>query len=102
MKRRMTPGPDQFLSIGAGETVSSTFDVSDAYDMTKAGAYSIAADLYLEYAVGSVKGMNVPGKPGIQKKITHLSSPAVRFQVARRGSFKRTLGQRARSLEREN
>lgn len=53
------------------------FDVSEAYDMTKAGKYSIAVDTYLEYAVGSVKGMNEPDQPGIPIKISHLSPPPI-------------------------
>ena len=97
--KRSLPGPDEFLLMAAGQTVSSTFDVSMGYDMTKAGTYSIAVDTYLEYAVGSVKGLNVPGKPGIQTKIAHLSSPAEVFQVIANDLTKRTLGQRARSLE---
>ncbi len=82
--------------------MSSTFDVSEGYDMSKAGTYSVAVDTYIEYAVGSVKGMNEPGKPGIDIKISHLSSPAVSFQVVGRKAGNGTSGQRARSLERGN
>ena len=98
--KRSSPGPDQFLPVGAGETVSTTFDVSDAYDMTKAGTYSIKLDSYIEYAVGNVKGMNERSNSGIQTKIVHLSSPAVSFQIIGRSSSKGTLGAKARSLER--
>ena len=97
--KRNTPGPDHFLPVGAGETFSSTFDVSDAYDMTNAGAYSIKMDSYIEYIVGSVKGMIEPDKLGTQTKIVHLSSPAVTFQIVGGSSSKGTLGQIARSLE---
>lgn len=34
-------------------------------------------DTYLEYAVGSVKGMNEPDQPGIPIKISHLSPPPI-------------------------
>ena len=98
--KRSSPGPDQFLPVGAGETVSTTFDVSDAYDMTKAGTYSIKLDSYIEYAVGNVKGMNERSNSGIQTKIVHLSSPTVSFQIIGRSSSKGTLGAKARSLER--
>ena len=93
------PGPDEFILVGAGQTVSSTFDVSEAYDMSKDGNYSVALDTYIEYAKGSVESMNVAGKPGIHTKVGHLSSPVVTFIISGRGSSKRTLGQRARSLE---
>ncbi|KAL9964455.1 hypothetical protein ACROYT_G028100 [Oculina patagonica] len=99
--KRSTPGPDQFLLVGAGETLSSTFDVSDAYDMTEAGMYSIKMDSNIEYTVGSVKGVSDPSKQ-IQTKIVGLSSPVVSFQVVGRSSSKRTLGQKARSLEKRN
>lgn len=69
------------MCIAAGKTASSTFDVSAGYDMSEAGTYSVAIDTYLEYVVGSVKGMNEPGKPGVQTKIDHLSSPTEVFQI---------------------
>ena len=100
--KRSTPGPDQFLLVAAGQTVSSTFDVSEGYDTSKAGTYTIAVNTYIEYAEGSVEGMNEPGKPGIPIKISHLSSPSVSFQVVGRKVGSGTLGQRARSLELEN
>ncbi|KAL9964477.1 hypothetical protein ACROYT_G028123 [Oculina patagonica] len=100
--KRSTPGPDQFVLVVVGQTVSSTFEVSEGYDTSKAGTYSVAVDTYIEYAVGSVKGMNEPGKPGIDIKISHLSSPAVSFQVVGRKAGNGTSGQRARSLERGN
>ena len=62
-RKRSVPGPDQFLTFGAGQTLSSTFQVSDAFDMTKAGDYSIALDTYLEYVVGSATS-----KPGNKRK----------------------------------
>lgn len=75
--KRTPPGPDQFLPIGAGETLSSTFYLSHAYDVTKAGTYSIAMDTYLDiYVEGSVIG-----KPDIQTNIAHLFSSAVSFQL---------------------
>ncbi|KAL9964387.1 hypothetical protein ACROYT_G028019 [Oculina patagonica] len=99
--KRSTPGPDQFVLVVVGLTVSSTFDVSEGYDMSKAGTYSVAVDTYIEYAVGSVKGMNKPGNPGIPITINHLSSPSVSFQVVGRKAGYGTLGQRARALEKE-
>ncbi|XP_067019922.1 extracellular protease-like [Acropora muricata] len=93
-RKRSVPGPDQFLTVGAGQTLSSTFQVSDSFDMTKAGVYSIAVNTYLEYVVGSAAS-----KPGIKRKIRHLSSPAVSFQIVGRRSSKGTLGQKARFLE---
>ena len=102
MMKRSTPGPDQFLLVAAGQTVSSTFDVSEGYGMSKTGMYSIAVDTYIEYAEGSVEGMNEPGKPGIPIKISHLSSPLVSFKVVGRKAGKGTQGYRARSIERGN
>lgn len=93
-RKRSVPGPDQFLTVGAGQTLSSTFQVSDTFDMTKAGVYSIAVDTYLEYVVGSATS-----KPYIKRKIRHLSSPGVSFQIVGRSSSKGTLGQKARFLE---
>jgi len=92
--KRGVPGPDEFLTVGAGQTLSSTFQVSDAFDMTKAGEYSVAVDTYLEYVVGSAAS-----KPDIKRKIRRLSSPAVSFQIVGRGSSEETLGQIARFLE---
>jgi len=89
--KRGVPGPDEFLTVAAGQTLSSTFQVSDAFDMTKAGEYSVAVDTYLEYVVGSATS-----KPDIKGKIRHLSSPAVSFQIVRGGSSEETLGQKAR------
>lgn len=93
-RKRSVSGPDQFLTVKAGKTLSSMFQVSDAFDMTKAGKYSVAVDTYLEYVVGSATS-----KPDIKRKIRHLSSPAVSFQIVGRSSSKRTLGQEARFLE---
>ena len=93
-RKRSVPGPDQFLTVKAGKTLSSMFQVSDAFDMTKAGEYSVAVDTYLEYVEGSATS-----KPDIKRKIRHLSSPAVSFQIVGRSSSKRTLGQEARFLE---
>ena len=93
------PGPEEFILVAAGQTVSSTFDVSVAYDMSMDGKYSVVLDTYIEYAVGSVERMNVAGKQGIHTKIAHISSPVVTFIISGGGSSKRTLGQMARSLE---
>jgi len=93
-RKRGVPGPDQFLTVGAGQTLSSTFQVSDAFDMTKAGEYSIAVDTYLEYVEGSTAS-----KPDIKKKIRHLSTSVISFQLVGRGFSKGTLGQKARFLE---
>lgn len=93
-RKRSVPGPDQFLAVGAGQTLSSTFQVSDAFDMTKAGVYSVAVDTYLEYVVGSAAS-----KPDIKRKIRHLSSPTVSFQIVGGRSSKGILGQKARFLE---
>lgn len=79
--KRSSPGPGQFTLVATGQTMTLMFDVSEAYDMTKAGKYSIAVDTYLEYAVGSVKGMNKPDQPGIPIKIRHPSPPPVSFVV---------------------
>ena len=74
--KRSAPGPDQYLLVKSGQTVSSTFDVSDAYDMTKAGLYSIAVDTNLEYVKDSVTE-----KPVHQTKIEHLSSPVFSYEI---------------------
>ena len=92
--KRSAPGPDQFMTLRAGQTLSSTFQVSDAFDMTKAGVYSIAVDTFLEYVVSSATS-----KPDIKRKIRHLSSPAVSFQIVVGSSSKGTLGQEVRFLE---
>jgi len=97
--KRSIPGPDQFLLLAPGQTVSSTFDVSEGYDMTKTGNYSIAVDTYLEYALGSVEGMNVIGNLGIQTNIAYLSSPVEVFYITSNSHSKITSGQKARSLE---
>ena len=46
MKRRNSPGADQFLFVAAGQTVSSTFDISAGYDVSKSGKYSVAFRIY--------------------------------------------------------
>lgn len=99
LMKRSNPGPDQFLLIPARQTVSSTFDISAGYDTSECGTYSVAVDTYLEYVEGSVKGMNVPGQPGVHIKITHMSSPVEFFQVANKNPTRRTLGPMVRSLE---
>ena len=73
--KRSIPGPNQFLLLAPGQTVSSTFDVSEGYDMTKAGNYSIAVDTFLEYALGSVDGFNVAGQSRIQTNIAFFIFP---------------------------
>ena len=45
--KREDPGPKDFLLIVAGKTVSSTFDLSSAYDVTKIGTYTVAVDAIL-------------------------------------------------------
>lgn len=84
--KRSIPGPDQFLLVAPGQTASSTFDASEGYDMTKPGKYSIAVDTFLECALGSVDGVNVVGQPGIQTKISYLSSPVEVFYVMGNGA----------------
>ena len=100
--KRGIPGPDQFLLLAPGQTVSSTFDVSEGYDMTKAGNYSIAVDTILEYALGSVDGFNVAGQSSIQTNIAFLSSPVEVFHIMGNSHTKITSGQRARNLENRN
>ena len=95
--KRSIPGPDQFLLLTPGQTVSSTFDVSEGYDTTKAGNYSIAVDTILEYALGSVVGMS---QPSIQANIAYLSSPVEVFYVMGDGHTEITSGQRVRFYER--
>ena len=96
-KKRSTPGPDEFLLVAPGQTLSRKFDVFEGYDVSRAATYSLAVDTYLEYAEGSVKGL----KADIPIKISHLSSPTVSFHVVGRMTGNRTPGHRARSLERE-
>ena len=74
MMKREDPGAGAFLTIAAGETVSSKFDLSSEYDTTKAAEYTVAVDLYLEYVEGSAGSLQ-------ETKLFYLSSPAVSFQV---------------------
>ena len=74
MMKREDPGAGAFLTIAAGETVSSNFDLSSEYDTTKAGTYTVAIDLYLEYVERSAGSLQ-------ETKLFYLSSPAVSFQV---------------------
>lgn len=70
--KRGNPGHDEFvLAYGAGQTVRQKFDVSEGYDVTRVGTYSIAVDTYLEYAEGNA----VSGDP---TKVVHRSSFANR------------------------
>ena len=96
-KKRNSPGPDQFLFVAAGQTVSSTFDVSAGYDVSKSGKYSVAPDTYLEYIPGSIRNINMPGKHALPTKVSHLSSLKEIFQVVGENSTRRTLGQTERS-----
>ena len=93
--KHSAPGPDQYLHVKPGQTVSSIFDVSDAYDTTKAGLYSIAVDTNLEYVAGSLSE-----GPLTQTKIEHVSSPAVSFEVVKESFIKEASGQKVRFLER--
>ena len=95
--KRSAPGPDQYLLVKAGQTVSSTFDVSDAYDMTKAGLYSIAVDTYLEYVAGRLSDVRFT-----QTEIEHLSSPAVSYEISKGSFIEGTFSERARPLKRTN
>jgi len=79
--KREDPGLEDFVLVGTGKTVSSTFELSSAYDVTQAGTYTVAVDAILEYVEGSVRNLHEPGKPGIQTKIAHLSSPVDTFHV---------------------
>ena len=94
--KRSAPGPDQYLHVKPGQTVSSIFDVSDAYDTTKAGLYSIAVDTNLEYVAGSLSE-----GPLTQTKIEHVSSPAVSFEVVKESFIREASGQKAHFLERK-
>ena len=76
--------------------MSSIFEVSDAYDTTKAGLYSIAVDTNLEYVAGSLSE-----GPLTQTKIEHVSSPAVSFEVVKESFTREASGQKARFLERK-
>ena len=82
MMKREDPGAGAFLTISAGETVSSKFDLSSEYDTTKAAEYTVAVDLYLEYVEGSAGSLQ-------ETKLFYLSSPAVSFQVVQSNQPKR-------------
>ena len=82
MMKREDPGAGAFLTIAAGETVSSKFDLSSEYDTTKAGTYTVAKDLYLEYVERSAGSLQ-------ETKLFYLSSPAVSFQVVQSNQSKR-------------
>ena len=96
------PGPDQFILIAAGQTISSKFDISAGYDMSKSGTYSVALDTYLEYVIGSLTNMHIPGEQEVRTEISHLSSPVETFEVTENSVSRRTLGQTARFLEGKN
>lgn len=100
--KRSMPGPDQFILIAAGQTISSTFDISAGYDMSESGTYSVALDTYLEYVIGSLKNMHIPGKQEVGTKFSHLSSPVEFLEVTENSVSRRTLGQTARFLEGKN
>ena len=100
--KREAPGRREFKAIGAGKTVTSEINLSSGYDTTKPGTYTVAVDTFLEYVEGTVKNLHETGNKGIKTKLAHLSSPAASFQVAGKSSSKRTLGQKARSLEGRN
>ncbi len=92
--KREAPGRRDFVTIAAGETLSSKFDLSSGYDTAKPGTYTVGVDDYLEYTEGRASDIHVNLNTGIKEKLTHLSSPAVSFQVV--GPVyvsKRTLGQ---------
>ena len=93
--KRSLPSPEDLLVVPAGKTVSASFDVSAGYDMGEAGIYTVAVDTYLEYVEINAKGN---GKPPIPKRVKQLSSLPVMFNVTANSSRK-TLGQKARSLE---
>ncbi|XP_078381102.1 uncharacterized protein LOC144663891 [Oculina patagonica] len=81
MMKREDPGRRNFVTIAAGETLSSKFDLSSGYNMVKPGTYTVAVDDYLEYTEGRASNIHVNANTGIQEKLAHLSSPAVSFQV---------------------
>ncbi|XP_078379247.1 uncharacterized protein LOC144662332 [Oculina patagonica] len=81
LMKREAPGRRDFVTIAAGETVSSNFDLSSGYDTAKPGTYTVALDDYLEYTEGRASDIHVNPNTGIQEKLAHLSSPAISFQV---------------------
>ncbi|KAL9964458.1 hypothetical protein ACROYT_G028103 [Oculina patagonica] len=81
LMKREAPGRRDFVTIAAGETLSSKFDLSSGYDTAKPGTYTVAVDDYLEYTEGRASTIDVNENTGIQEKLAHLSSPAVSFQV---------------------
>ena len=94
MMKREDPGAGAFLTISAGETVSSKFDLSSEYDTTKAGTYTVVIDLYLEYVEGSAGSLQ-------ETKLFYLFSPAVSFQVVWSNQSKRKcafLGQKQKTV----
>ena len=100
--KREAPDRDDFETIDAGETVKSKINLSSGYDTSKPGTYTVAVDTYLEYVEGRVSNLHETGNIGMKTKLAHLSSPATSFQVVGESSSKRTLGQKARSLEGRN
>ena len=84
--KREAPGRREFKTITAEETASSTFDISSGYDRAKPGTYTVEADTYLEYALGSASNLHETGNIGIDTKLAHLSSPAATFQVGGKSS----------------
>ncbi|KAL9964456.1 hypothetical protein ACROYT_G028101 [Oculina patagonica] len=102
LMKREAPGRRDFVTIAAGENLSSKFDLSSDYDTAKPGTYTVAADIYLEYKEGSVSNIHAAGDTGIHTNLAHLSSPAFSFHVGGKSTAKRTLGHQARSLEGRN
>ena len=96
--KRNLMSPEDLLVVPAGKNVSASFDISAGYDMSEAGIYTIAVDSYLEYVEINAKGN---GKPPIPKIVRKLSSLPVMFNVTGNPSRK-TLGQKARSLEKND
>ncbi len=81
LMKREAPGRLDFVTVAAGETVSSKFDLSSGYDTAKPGTYTVAVNDYLEYTEGRTSDIHANPNTGIQEKLAHVSSPAVSFQV---------------------
>lgn len=81
MVMRLAPGPDDWLQIGPGESVSAVINLARSYDMSEPGTYTVEFDFPVE-----VRELEAQGHNGAAPGLTRVRSDV--FLVSTMGAHK--------------
>jgi hypothetical protein len=93
---RGDPGPEDYLTIGAGESAEATVDISAGYPIESPGEYTVAVDTHAIDAFLVAEGGEETARTRDQHERLTLTSPSITFTVLAGEEPRPTEGARAR------